>query len=391
MTLPIIDSMLRGDLRRRILSTLKTEKEISLLWRDLMKATQGKQSLMAIEKALVAAVETSGLVQVSADYENDREVRQGAEDARKQGISSGEDNYIRIDEKLSLDGIFNFTTETTPTDKFLHLLVKAECRRTIESLLMLVKSVHDDAVVRTYIRKLFSRITSFCKDTNDLYIRESLTQLYFEVYHTFKNVLEKGDFQSYETDFENFIFDWKGEFPDVGIVAKYNEKAQAFSPRVKINHGSDTLISPLSEQPHQLVEKSKDKFDIFLEAANVFTFSELPKIKELGTSRKIRQFVECLLQEKETVADTFGHTAAMLEFLGFFKWIADNHVSGYRLNQYDTWCSKNIMGKSSGTAFKHYRLSVAVSPTDTENESYKYLGWKYKESVIEEYQRILKG
>ena len=149
MTLPIIDSMLRGDLRRQILSTLKTEKEISLLWRDLMKATQGKQSLMAIEKALVAAVETSGLVQVSADYENDREVRQGAEDARKQGISSGEDNYTRIDEKLSLDGIYNLTTETTPTDKFLHLLVKAECRRTIESLLMLVKSVHDDAVVRT--------------------------------------------------------------------------------------------------------------------------------------------------------------------------------------------------------------------------------------------------
>ncbi len=319
------------------------------------------------------------------------EVRQGAEDARKQGISSGEDNYTRIDEKLSLDGIYNLTTETTPTDKFLHLLVKAECRRTIESLLMLVKSVHDDAVVRTYVRKLFSRITSFCKDTNDLYIRESLTQLYFEVYHTFKNVLEKGDFQSYETDFENFIFEWKGEFPDEGVVAKYSEKAQAFGPRVKIDHGSDTLSSPPAEQPHQLAAKPKDKFDIFLEAANVFTFSELPKIKELGTSLKIRQFVECLLQEKETVADTFGHTAAMLEFLGFFKWIADNHVSGYRLNQYDAWCSKNIMGKSGGTAFKHYRLSVTVSSTDTGNESYKYLGWKYKDSVKEEYQRILQS
>lgn len=391
MTLPIIDSMLRGDLRRQILSTLKTEKEISLLWRDLMKATLGEQSLMAIEKALVAAVETSGLVQVSADYENDREVRQGAEDARMQGISSGEDNYTRIDEKLSLDGIFNLTTETTPTDKFLHLLVKAECRRTIESLLMLVKSVHDDAVVRTYVRKLFSRITSFCKDTNDLYIRESLTQLYFEVYHTFKNVLEKGDLQSYETDFENFIFEWKGEFPDEGIVAKYSEKAQAFGPRVKIDHGSDTLSSPPAEQPHQLAAKPKDKFDVFLEAANVFTFSELPKIKELGTPQKIRQLVECLLQEKETVADTFGHTAAMLEFLGFFKWIADKHVSGYKLKQYDTWCSKNIMGKSGGTAFKHYRLSVTVSSTDTGNESYKYLGWKYKDSVKEEYQRILQS
>ena len=81
----------------------------------------------------------------------------------------------------------------------------------------------------------------------------------------------------------------------------------------------------------------------------------------------------------------------MLEYLGFYKWIADNHVSGYRLNQYDAWCSKNIMGKSSGTAFKHYRLSVSVSSTDTGNESYKYLGWKYKDSVKEEYQRILQG
>ena len=391
MTLPIIDSMLRGDLRRQILSTLKTEKEISLLWRNLSKGTQGEQSLMAIEEALISAVENCGLVKVSSDYKDDREVRQGAEEARKQGLNFGEDDYTRVDEKLSLDGVFNPAAENTPTDKFLHLLVRIECRRTVESLMMLVKSVHDDAVVRTYIRKLFSRITSFCKDTNDLYIRESLTLLYFEVYHTFKHVLEKGDLQSYETDFENYIFDWRGEFPDEKVVERYKEKTRSFSPRINLNRGSNTKRSQLSEQPRNVDVMPKDKFDTFLEAANAFTFSELPKVKELGTPQKIRQLVECLLQEKETVADTFGHTAAMLELLGFFKWIADNHVSGYRLNQYDAWCSKNIMGKSGGTAFKHYRLSVTVSSTDTGNESYKYLGWKYKDSVKEEYQRILQS
>jgi hypothetical protein len=238
---------------------------------------------------------------------------------------------------------------------------------------------------------LFSSISSFCKETNDLYIRESLTLLYFEVYHTFKHVLEKGDLQSYETDFENYVFDWKGEFPDVEIVERYKERTQSFGSRKYLNRGSDTKRSQLSEQPRNVDVMPKDKFDTFLEAANAFTFSELPKIKELGTPQKIRQLVECLLQEKETVADTFGHTAAMLEFLGFFKWIADNHVSGYRLNQYDAWCSKNIMGKSGGTAFKHYRLSVTVSSTDTGNESHKYLGWKYKDSVKEEYQRILQS
>lgn len=389
MTLSIIDSMLRGDLRRQILSTLKTEKEISLLWRNLMRATQGEQSLMAIEQALIAAVETSRLVKVSSDYNDDREMRQGAEEARTHGMNFGADDYTRVDEKLSLEGVFNPTTETTPTDKFLHLLVKVECRRTIESLLMLVKSVHDDAVVRTYIRKLFSNITSLCKDANNLFIKESLTQLYFEVYHTFRRLLEDSNLQLYETDFENFIFDWKGKFPDEEVVTRYNEKTQSFVPRANRNHDSDYVSPKSSEQASNVIDKHKDKFNLFLDAANAYTFSEMPKVKELGTPQKIRQLVECLLQEKESIADTFGHSAAMLEFLGFYKWIADNHVSGYRLNQYDAWCSKNIMGKAGGTAFKHYRLSV--SSTDTGNESYKYLGWKYKDSVKEEYQRILQG
>ena len=390
MILAIIDSMLRGDLRRQILSTLKTEKEISLLWRDLMKAfSQGGQSLMAIEESLIVAVETSGLVQVSADYKDDREIRQGAEQARKQGINLGEEDYTRVDEKLSLEGLFSPVQETTPTDKFLHLLIKVECYRTMECLLMLVTSVHDDCVVRTYIRKLFSSITSLCKDTNDPYIKESLTQFYFEVYHTFRRVLEKSSQQKYETDFENFVFEWKNEFPDAEVVARYNEMTNVFVHSVNKDSGSSKPEVPKQTTPVGAVHK--DKFDLFLDAANTFTFKEMPKVKELGTPQKIRQLVECMLKEKETIADTFGHTAAMLDFLGFYKWIADNHVSGYKLNQYDKWCTKHIMNKDAGNSFRHYRLSVSVSEADSGNASYKYLGWKYKEAVKEEYKKILEG
>ena len=388
MTLAIIDSMLRGDLRRQILSTLKTEKEISMLWRDLRKTfSQGRQSLIALEESLIAAVETSGLVQVSSDYKDDREIRQGAEQARKQGMNFGEDDYTRVDEKLNLEGLFSPTPETTPTDKFLHLLVKVECCRTMECLLMLVMSAHDDGVVRTYIRKLFSSITSLCKDANDTYIKESLTQFYFEVYYTFRRVLEKSSQQKYETDFENFVFEWKNEFPDAEVVARYNEMTKVFVPFVNIGSGSSKHELP--EQTTSVNVTPKDKFDLFLEAANAFTFSEMPKIKELGTSQKIRLLVECMLKKKETIADTFGHTAAMLDFLGFYKWIADNHVSGYKLNQYDMWCTKHIMNKNAGNSFRHYRLSVGVAPTDKRNASYKYLGWKYKDAVKQEYKKIL--
>lgn len=389
MTLPIIDSMLRGDLRRQILPTLKTEKEISLIWRDLMKATaQEELNLMAIEEALVSAVETSGLVQVSEDYKNDRAIRQGAEQARNIGMCFCNDSYTRIDDRLSLEGIFDPIQETSPTDKFLHLLVKTECRRTMESLLMLVNSVRDDGVIRTYIRKLFVSITSLCKDTNDLYIKESLTQFYFELFHTFRCVLGKSPQQKYETDFENFIFEWKGEFPDAEVSKRYSKMADDFAH----THVEQPIYSLTSKSPEQtpiVTAKVKDKFDLFLEAANAFDFSEMPKIKELGTPQKIRQLVECMLQEKESDAKTFGHTAAMLEFLGFYKWIAEKYISGFKLSQYDSWCSKHIMNKESGTAFRHYRLSVNVNHLDSSNASFKYLGWRYKDSVVDEYNKIL--
>ena len=391
MTLSIIDSMLRGDLRRQILPTLKTEKEISMLWRDLQKASsQKEQSLMAIEKALIESVETSGLVNVSSDYQDDRDLRQGAEQTRNAGICFVENCYTRITDKLNLEGVFPQPRETTPTDKFLHLLVKTECCRTMECLLMLANAVRDDSVVRTYIRKLFSSITSLCMDAKEAYIKESLTQLYFEVYHTFRSVLEKSPQQSYETDFENFVFEWKGEFPNAEVTERFNAMTQGFTP-TRVESPYCTKTPELHDQTTLVKAEIKDKFDLFLEAANIFTFTEMPKVKELGTPQKIRQLVECMLQEKETVAKTFGHTAAMLDFLGFYKWIADNYISRFTLTQYDSWCSKHIMNKESGTAFRHYRLSVNVDKSDSSNASYKYLGWRYKNSVVDEYNNILKG
>lgn len=344
---------------------------------------------MALENSLIAAVETSGLVQVSAIYKDDRDERQGAEQAREHGMNFGDNDYTIVNEKLCLDGVFEPMPEVTPTDKFLHLLIKVECQRTMEALLMLVASVHDDGVVRTYIRKLFAFITSLCKDANNLYLKEELTLFYFELFHTFKSVLDKGNLQTYETDFENYVFEWKGEFPSNEVVARYNDKINTFT--LSIEKVSDSTKSELQKhiQPETAVQK--DKFDLFLDAANKYSFKEMPKVKELGTPQKIRKLVECMLQEKETTSDTFGHIAAWLDYLGFYKWIADNHMTNFKLNQYDDWCTKNIMNKTSGNAFRHYRLSVGIKETDTGNSSYRYLGWKYKKIVEEEYKKILEG
>lgn len=371
MTLPIIDSMLRGDLRRQILATLKTEKEISLLWRNLMKATQGDQSLMAIEQALIAAVEASGLVKVSSDYNDDREVRQGAEEARKQGINFGEDDYTRVDEKLILEGVFNPTTETTPTDKFLHLLVKVECRRTIESLLMLVKSVHDDAVVRTYIRKLFSAITSLCKDANDLYIKESLTQLYFELYHTFRNVLEKGDLQSYETDFENFVFDWKGEFPKEEVVARYREM---IDNSIKVEVETPNLPQ-LTDRPKLTTAAEK-----FTKIVAPFCFEELPLVKVLNPKQQA-ELIEFMVRDA-------CYAAAMLKYLGYYDRLRNVYqkTSNEEIIKH---CAKSL--DCAQSSYKKYFYSMRTQKSYTTYERHNAQAFLDNGQIESDYNRIKKS
>lgn len=367
MTLPIIDSMLRGDLRKQILSTLKTDKEISLLWRNLMKATQGEQSLMAIEKALIAAVETSGLVQVSGDYKDDREIRQGAEQARKQGMSLGGDDYTRVDKKVNLEGIFPPAQETTPKDKFLHLLVKVECCRTMECLLMLVNSVHDDGVVRTYIRKLFLSITSLCKDSKDIYIKESLTQFYFEVYHTFRNVLEKGDFQLYETDFENFVFGWKGEFPDKEVMARLNNSITEADTEIETSN-----LPQLTERPK--LTTAAEKFTKFVAP---FCFVELPLVKSLNAKQQA-ELIELIVKDA-------CYAAAMLKYLGYYDRLR---------NVYQKTTNEEIIkhcAKSLGCAhssFKKYFYSMRTQQPYTTYERHNAQVFLDSGQVESDYNRI---
>ncbi len=352
MTLPIIDSMLRGDLRRQILVTLKTEKEISLLWRDLMKSfNKGNNNLKSIEESLFEAVEKSGLVRVSEDYKYDLEVREGAENARKQGVSLDINNFTEVKEVFSLDGVFDSGHETTPTDKFLHLLVKIECQRTVKSLISLVESVHDDAVVRTYIRKLFSTITSLCKDANDLYIKESLTQLYFEIYHTFRVLLEKSSFQSYETDFENFIFEWKGEFPDEEVVERYNEMINA-----NANEVLETPNHPQLEEKESMVPTGAraaeneiiTKYDHFVEVVRNYKFFECPAVACLTPNQR-GELVRLIVSR----FDNYGaYAVAMLCELDYDKWMMDNFA---KANPY----SKK--GLTKGTVFKHWLDALSLS------------------------------
>lgn len=396
MTLPITDSMLRGELRPHILAEIKDNQEISQLWGILHKwEISGDQSLRGIEKALTDAVETSRLVKVSEVYNNDREMRQGVEMAREKGMLPDNPDFTRVGKPLCLDGVFTPFQPLTPTDRFRHLLLKLECRRTMKCLKELVMTMHDDGFIRTEISQLFTTIKQLCEDTDENFIRQRLTQFYFEVYHTFQSVLEKGEKQNYETDFQNFVYGWSDRFPNDETVERYEKQVAAYKPVLAPRPQQETAPSTSGQQSSEqqtLTVKpvAKDKFQKFLEAAEELHFSLLPKVQDLGTPEKIMKLVRCILQDMGTVTDTYAHAAAMLEFLEFRKWYSENY-GNWSTTKYDTWCSIHVMNKQKGQAFRHYRQSVETNPDNTKQNNYKYKGWQYKNSVKQEYHDILQG
>ena len=243
--------------------------------------------------------------------------------------------------------------------------------------------------------QLFTTIKQLCEDTDENFIRQRLTQFYFEVYHTFQSVLEKGENQNYETDFQNFVYGWSDRFPNDETVERYEKQVAAYKPVLAPRPQQETAPSTSGQQSSEqqtLTAKpvAKDKFQKFLEAAEELHFSLLPKVQDLGTPEKIMKLVRCMLQDMGTVTDTYAHAAAMLEFLEFRKWYSENY-GNWSTTKYDTWCSIHVMNKQEGQAFRHYRQSVETNPDNTKQNNYKYKGWQYKNSVKQEYHDILQG
>lgn len=174
-------------------------------------------------------------------------------------------------------------------------------------------------------------------------------------------------------------------FPDDETIERYEKMVAAYKPIVKPEQKAAPISSELTT--HDEPPVAKDKFQKFLEDANAYHFSHLPKVQDLDSPEKIMKLVKCMLQDKGSVKDTYAHAAAMLEFLEFRKWYSENQKH-WSINEYDKWCSIHVMGKAGGSAFKHYRLSLSANPNDPSKDYYKYKGWMYKESVKQEYNDI---
>ncbi len=382
MTLPITESILRGELRPNILECSLEPKDAEQLIRNARKISQ-KSQLRELEFAINNVL--SDLVETEDIYDEDRKTREAALRARQNKVFKGEVEYKYLSTEIIIEDVLPLPDLKTPLLRFYNTILDAEVLRTRLSLLYLCRAVQDDAFMRSTLKAIFRKIKFACREAcqweeyQDVMalIPVKLTHLYFTILNTYGEILGSYDAPEYEDDFLDFVYDWKGEYPSAQEEARYKQQSgvkTAISNNIKdVPDGEKPQEQPHNEEPH-----GKDKADTFLDDVAEYNFLEMPMIKPLGTKGKVHDLVMTML-------DNPGHACAMLEHLKFYDWIKNTQRTNFTKNKYDSLCSKIVMGKECGTAFHTVRMSLNQNNQNAE----KYRAYAYVDQVANEYIAML--
>ena len=231
MTLPITDSILRGELRPNILKQALEPKALELLIRKARKVSQ-KSQLLELEYAINDVL--SDLVNTKDIYAEDKKTRDAAIKTRKNKISKNDTHYKFPSYEIIIDNILTLPELSTPLLRFYNTIIDAEVLRTRQAILYMSRAVQDDAFMRSTLKALFRRIKSACRESQQWeeyqdvmsLIPIKLTHLYFTLLNTYWEVLESYDTPEFEDDFMDFVYDWKGEYPSNDEETKYIEQSK---------------------------------------------------------------------------------------------------------------------------------------------------------------------
>lgn len=382
MTLPITDSILRGELRPNILIQSLDQKELELLIRNARKISQ-KNQLLELEFAINDVL--SGLVDTKDIYAEDKKTRDAAIHVRANKIVKSEPRFRYIDSEVVIDNVLTLPELKSPLLRFYNTILDAEVLRTRQAILYLCRAIQDDAFIRSTLKAIFKKIKFICREALQweehkdvmLLIPVKLTHLYFTLLNTYGEVLASYDASEYEDDFMDFVYGWKGEYPTSNEETTYKKQSGI---KTIVNTLVDMPDAPQAKDSIASVEtrRSKDKADIFLDGVTEYNFLEMPKIKQLGSKEKVHSLVMTMLENP-------GHACAMLEHLEFYKWIKEKQRVNFTLSKYEYLCSKVVMGKESGSAFHTVRMSLNKENKNAE----KYRAYAYIDQVVNEYNMLL--
>lgn len=226
MTLPIVESILRGALRpNHIRETVSAEKQ-SLLMRQLRLATE-RGNLKELEKDIINAL--GDLTSVTTIYEEGKCLKKAIAGLNKSNNSA---SYTRV-YKSVLAGFMIEPPITSPTLRLYKTILFLEKEHTIWTLVDLHTIMKDDSYIRPEIKKLLNSINGYCREANawnedmsseKALIQNMLTELYFSLIQSFAPILYNQEEIGFDDDLENFVYQWKGKFPEKTELEDYQEK-----------------------------------------------------------------------------------------------------------------------------------------------------------------------
>lgn len=388
MTLPITEAILRGELRpNHIAETVSAERR-SLILR-LLRNTNERSNLIELEKDIKNAL--GDLTRVVEQYGKDESLKKAIILLNHPSYSM---SFTRVS-KYVLSGIMEEAAISNPTQKMYKAILSLEKKRTIWALVDLHYTMKDDKFIRPEIKQLLKDIKSYTQEVKSwnseiesettILLQNMLTELYFSLIHTFSPVLYHQDCIDFDDDFEDFVFSWKGAFPtekEIDLYKKEVERIKKDNAEIRKEQQVESSLDAL-KAIRQEKERPVTKAEKFLNDTQQYDFLKMPKIVALDSQNEAKRKQKAMLLIELFLENT-AHAAAMLDYLGFYKWIKDKYEKGYNLTAYDKFCTKVVMGQE-GKAFKNYRLSLEYERTNYK----RYLGWKYKEKVEDEYQALL--
>ena len=388
MRLPITESLLRGELRPQILGESLSDSQLSELMRharSLGRLSQLSELEAKINEVIGPWADTRTI------YADEKQIRDAALKARTDGFMVEPDVLNPLGSETLIGDVLALPQLATPLARFYLTIVDAETRRSREAMRHLYNATRDTAFMRDTLKKCFRLIAGLCHEAQEQaeasdtwqtlarLLSVKLTSLYFTLLNTYGRRLRLEQDYSFEQDFASFVYDWSGAYPSADEEERYAQQCASPTEIAPADHEESALpaTNPLAADAWPAA-KEEDAARFIKAADEAYNFLQMPLIKDLGSMKKVHTLVSIMLSCP-------GHACAMLEHLGFFKWMKTQKVN-IKKKEYFIFCAKYIMGlPNNENAFK----TVQSSLKEENKNAKKYKAYKYIKDVADEYKALL--
>lgn len=367
--LPIINSILNGDLRPELISTALPTDDLFHAHKALEGITPSSMRLK-IELALINAV--GQLVPVEDEY-NRFISRIAAAPQVLALLNTQPDEATILSPGMFINDIFDQPPTNTLQLMFYQQIVELECGRTLWAFDELHQAFCNNNHTLAELSNTLYRIRHHCAQAKrDLLehphvkqlVQQALMHLHISLMLNY-NCLYDSESRFTKTDFEYMVSKQFDRLPT-------EDEYKRFEDLVPTQPQTQPQPQPTATESSTPAESvNTDKVSNFLKAVEKFNFMQMDKIAALKSDEKVLALLAIALEN-------VGHACAMLEYLGFYNHIQKQTVRNYTRGEYDKEMSKIF--DLHGSSFKNYRVISAVQKNHSS---------QYEEKCPIEYQNIL--